>query len=173
MDNGKGQQYVKIIFLAIIAILIMLMAYMAHAAGHTLPDPKLTPGANDPSVVMNVSIKKLCDPGGYVKKNGIRNVPESVKHAVYKSYGLSGNHTGYCDSKEGCELDHSCSLELGCNNSPKNLWPQKYDGPLNAHDKDKLENKLHKMVCAGQISLHDAQIEISTDWVKAYNKYVK
>ena len=30
-------------------------------------------------------------------------------------------------------------------------------------DKDKFENYLHRMVCAGSISLSDAQIEISTD----------
>jgi len=37
--------------------------------------------------------------------------------------------------------------------------------------KDKLENRLHAMVCRGEISLEDAQHEIATDWVAAYRKY--
>jgi len=32
--------------------------------------------------------------------------------------------------------------------------------------------RLYKMMCAGQISLHDAQVAISTDWEAAYRQYV-
>ena len=39
------------------------------------------------------------------------------------------------------------SLELGGANTSDNLWPQPYDGEWNAHDKDRLENKLHHIVC--------------------------
>jgi hypothetical protein len=38
--------------------------------------------------------------------------------------------------------------------------------------KDQLENRLHKMVCAGQLPLDQAQRDISTDWRAAYNKYM-
>ena len=40
--------------------------------------------------------------------------------------------------------------------------------PYNAHDKDALENKLHKMVCDGEITLIKAQAEIAKDWIKAH-----
>ena len=65
------------------------------------------------------------------------------------------------------------SLELDGTNSINNLWPQSYfSNPLNAHRKDVLENVLHKLVCSGKLALHDAQIMISTDWVKAYDTLV-
>ena len=38
--------------------------------------------------------------------------------------------------------------------------------------KDKLENKLHKLVCDGAIDLKVAQRAIATDWIEAYRKYV-
>ena len=40
------------------------------------------------------------------------------------------------------------------------------------HVKDRLENKLHSMVCKGEIDLKTAQREIATDWIAAYKKYV-
>jgi hypothetical protein len=36
-----------------------------------------------------------------------------------------------------------------------------------AESKDVLENRLHREVCAGQITLSDAQREISGDWTTA------
>ena len=53
-----------------------------------------------------------------------------------------------------------------------NLCPESYIGDWNAHIKDKLENKLHQDVCAGQVDLKTAQREIATDWLAAYRKYV-
>jgi hypothetical protein len=71
------------------------------------------------------------------------------------------------------EEDHLINLELGWSpNSPQNLWPEPLVGPWNARVKDRLENKLHKMVCDGKMSLTDAQKAIATDWVAAYRKYV-
>lgn len=46
-------------------------------------------------------------------------------------------------------------------------------GDWNAHDKDRLENKLKQLVCKEKtIALEQAQREISADWVSAYVKYV-
>jgi hypothetical protein len=112
----------------------------------------------------------ICTPG-YTKC--IRNVSTAVKKQVYASYGLAGNHTGYCDSQQGCEIDHLISLELGGSNDARNLWPEPYQGEaLNAHVKDRLENKMHADVCAGEVSLKDAQKEISTNWIDAYRKHI-
>ena len=63
---------------------------------------------------------------------------------------------------------------IGIQNDIVNLWPQSYNTkPWNAHVKDVLENKLHKMVCTGTITLDDAQRDIAADWIEAYRKYVK
>jgi hypothetical protein len=63
------------------------------------------------------------------------------------SYGREPEH-GVC-----CEIDHLIPLELGGSNAPENLWPQRYDGERNAARKDRLERRLHAMVCRGEISL--------------------
>jgi hypothetical protein len=157
------------------------------ALADDLPDPTKTPGAilgtvpddqvasclsdktgsnvqaNDP-----ITVELVCTPG-YSKC--IRNVPQAEKGAVYQSYSLAGNHTGYCDVKQGCEVDHLISLELGGSNDETNLWPQPYQGTdWNAHVKDQLENYLHAQVCAGNIALDQAQREIAKDWIASYKK---
>ncbi len=38
--------------------------------------------------------------------------------------------------------------------------------------KDKLEDRLHALVCAGKVPLAVAQREIATDWIAAYQKYL-
>lgn len=103
----------------------------------------------------------------------VRNVSERLKRDIYRRDGVpGGNHTGICAGAEGCELDHRVSLELGGNNSAANLMVQPYTGPCNAHQKDKLENRLHRMICAGVIQPKDAQHQIYYDWKSAYRKYV-
>src|SRR5262249_29840997 len=124
-----------------------------------LPDPAKTPGD-----VLEVTKADICVPG-YSKK--VRDVPESVKRQAYAAYGITSH------GPHEYEVDHLVSLELGGSNSLKNLWPQSYKTqPYNATVKDKLENKLHKLVCDGAIDLRTAQRAIATDWIAAYRKYV-
>ncbi len=80
---------------------------------------------------------------------------------------------GYCDGPQGCEVDHLISLELGGADTVDNLWPQPYDGEWNAWDKDRLEARMHKLICTDRtLKLKDAQEEIRTDWKAIYKKYV-
>ena len=44
--------------------------------------------------------------------------------------------------------------------------------PWNAQVKDGLEDKLHKLVCSGQLDLKTAQQAIASNWIEAYKKYV-
>ncbi|MFZ0432015.1 MAG: hypothetical protein WAL86_04905 [Candidatus Acidiferrales bacterium] len=37
--------------------------------------------------------------------------------------------------------------------------------------KDALENRLHELVCGGQLDLGTAQRDISKDWIAAYKEY--
>jgi hypothetical protein len=39
--------------------------------------------------------------------------------------------------------------------------------------KDALEERLHEMVCAGQLDLSTAQRDIAADWIAAYKKYFR
>ena len=68
-------------------------------------------------------------------------------------------------------MDHLISLELGGSNRLNNLWPEPYDITWNAHVKDRLENRLHELVCTGQLDLMTAQRAIATDWISAYKRY--
>ena len=124
-----------------------------------VPDARLTPGD-----ALTSDAKIICVPG-YTKT--VRNVPQSLKNAVYKAYGITSRQPGEY------EVDHLISLELGGSNSQRNLWPESYKTqPLNAHVKDTLENKLHDLACSDKISMPEAQQAIAKDWTAAYVKYV-
>jgi hypothetical protein len=56
-------------------------------------------------------------------------------------------------------------LELGGSNATSNLWLEPGSIP---NPKDKVENRLHDQVCAGEISLAAAQQAIATDWTTAH-----
>jgi hypothetical protein len=87
----------------------------------------------------------------------------AVKDEVYAEYGIpAGQQHLY-------RIDHLVPLELDGRNSIRNLWPQ----PVKtSYAKDRLENTLHSMVCAGQITLASAQRAIRTNWARAYRLYV-
>jgi hypothetical protein len=133
----------------------------------TLPDPALTPG-----VSRALSIKTICT----IKwGRDARHVTAAMKKQVFESYGLSGNNDESCvkdASGRHCEVDHLISRELGGADDVKNLWPQPYGTkPWNAVLKDRVENRLHKEVCAKTISLSQAREEIKTDWRVPYKRY--
>lgn len=68
------------------------------------------------------------------------------------------------------EEDHLIPLSLGgASRDPQNLWPQLLD---DAHEKDRLERRLHNLVCAHVVPLAEAQHAIATDWQAAYRKYM-
>ncbi len=121
---------------------------VAHSG---LPDQYCTPGA----VFSNATTAQICAPG-YAQS--VRNVPQSVKNRVYAEYGIKQHKPGEY------EIDHLISLELGGSNDIKNLWPEPYVGPHNAHIKDDLENVLHAQVCNGKMQLQEAQAEIAKNW---------
>ena len=122
-----------------------------------LNDQTATPGAIDASLTTAV----LCDKAYHTSQS--RNVTLSQKKMVCKMYGIT---TG-CPGK-GYEIDHLISIELGGSNDTSNLWPQPVDTAkvVGFHTKDVVENRAHKAVCAGKITLQEAQEGISTDWYK-------
>jgi hypothetical protein len=121
-----------------------------------LPDRRCSPGAYygglSKAVICAVSFRT----------GTIRNVPESEKHQVEIEYGLAARPYG-----STLEIDHIVSLELGGSNDIANLYPEKTPG---YHLKDKLENRLHALVCAGNLTLAAARSQIATDWKRSYLK---
>lgn len=134
-----------------------------------VPNPELTPGALNPAVTQATIGSTICVPG-YTKT--IRppvSYTEPLKRELIEKYG-------YTDRRlRDYELDHLVSLELGgAPSSPENLWPQPHHvlGGWGSYTKDRLENKLHYMVCHGQLPLATAQYDISHDWIAAYKQYI-
>lgn len=123
-----------------------------------LPNRILTYGAVD----IESTKEKICTTG-YTKT--IRNVSETTKKMIFKLYNIQKINNIF-------EVDHLISLELGGSNEIINLWPESYFTNWNARDKDKIENRLRKLVCSNKISLEQAQFEIATDWISAYKKYI-
>lgn len=143
----------------LLAMVAFLSVVVAAQAGN-LPDPKLTPG-----VATSITQAKIC-----ATKWGkdARHVTPAMKKQAFTEYGFTKLNK---DPRCPCEIDHLISRELGGADDVKNLWPQSYQGPWNAHMKDRVENRLHVEVCKGNITLQDAQHDISTDWTKTYEHY--
>ncbi len=126
-------------------------------ASGPLPDPACTPGAIFPEATK----EQICV-SGYSQT--VRNVSTQLKKQVYEEYGIASHQPGEF------EVDHYISLELGGSNDISNLWPEPASPKPGFHEKDEVENYLHDQVCAGKMSLQDAQSIISTNWLSVYNK---
>ena len=148
-----------------IKIVAFLLAFSCTAYGADLPDPVKTPGKADPTLTK----ERLCAKGFSTKT--VRHVTPQTRVAAFGGYGIVCKNRNPTCAKE-FELDHLISLEIGGSNDVHNLWPQAYAGDWGAKIKDKLENKLHVLMCAGTINLEDAQQGISTDWISLYKKWM-
>lgn len=131
---------------------------MPASVGHwEEPDLRLTPGAT-----VAVSENDICN-AAVARPEPV--VPVSLKRRVFEEYGLAPRPDAY-------EVDYLITPELGGATDIRNLWPEPYhDTVWNAHIKDQLEDRLHQMVCRGDVDLATAQRDISADWIAAYRKY--
>jgi hypothetical protein len=158
--------------LALIAVLIVAVWWRRRDP--LMPDRRLTPGA----VFADATVEQICAPGyANVLNGGERNVPASVKKEVFNEYfGAVPGHPG------DYEIDHLIPLELGGDNSLRNLWPQSYSTkPWNSRVKDRLEDRMAALVreClktkghrAATELLRQLQEEMASNWTNAYVKYV-
>jgi hypothetical protein len=122
-----------------------------------LPEARLTPGDVSP-----LTSEELCDSGFTTRS--VRHVSTALRKAVFAEYGIPWEeHALY-------EVDHLIPLEAGGSNDIKNLWPELRSGNWNSYKKDRLENRLHVMICSGEISLADAQAQIATNWIAFYKR---
>ncbi len=123
----------------------------------SVPNRVLTPG-----LAMQASKDALCSASP--SKN--RLVPVPLRRQVFEEYGIQQA------SPQAYEVDYLITPALGGADDIRNLWPQSYSATVwNAKVKDELEDRLHDLVCEGQIDLETAQRDIAADWVGAYKKY--
>lgn len=148
-----------------LAILLMFIAGAAFAGD--LPNPSLTPGATNPDVAQDNIASTICVKGWTKTIRPAANYTNRLKKQQITQYGYADTNPKHY------EEDHLISLEIGGDpRDERNLWPEPWNSQWNAHVKDKLENALHRMVCAGEIPLAEAQKAIATNWIEAYKKYV-
>jgi hypothetical protein len=153
--------------LKLAAILLFALLLPALARAQRMPDRDLTPG-----VVAITDARQVCSIRWGKDE---RHVTPAMKRAVYAAYGVNPK-AGICRAHrhgkaiEHCEIDHLVSRENGGADDPANLWPQPYHPGPGAHEKDKLENWMHREVCAGRLSLAAAQRELANDWYAAYRR---
>ena len=147
---------------------ILTCLLFSGSAWAELPNLERTPGAINAEITQETIKDTICNPHWSTK---------SIRPSVGYTNKLKKKQIieyGYADkAMKDYEEDHLISLELGGSpTAPENLWPEPYAGKYGARVKDQIENKLHKLVCSGKLTLQEAQHMISTDWIKAYETYL-
>jgi hypothetical protein len=126
------------------------------ADGQPLPDPACTPGGIDPAVTQANIASTICRSGYTATVRPPASDTGRWKIRTYLFYDLGTTARG--------EYDHLVPLELGGTNSTSNLWVETGSIP---NPKDKEEDRLHREVCAGKLTLAAAQQAIARDWTTA------
>jgi hypothetical protein len=122
------------------------------------PNHNLTPGAT-----RRVALSDVCSTP---REQVVGEVSTSLRQQVFQEYGIANARAG------DYEIDYLIAPGLGGVEDIHNLWPESETSPTwNARVKDALEQRLHEMVCSGQVDLSTAQTDIATDWIAAYKKY--
>jgi hypothetical protein len=112
----------------------------------------LTPGVLNPAVTQATIRMTICRPGWTRIVRPPVGYTNDLKRRGLRQYGLRGPPSAY-------QEDHLISLELGGSpTDPRNLWPEPYP---RAAAVDKIENELNHRICAGSMTLAQAQREES------------
>jgi hypothetical protein len=156
--------------LAVVMTALVGGLFLSHRALHgrnaspatfdrgALPERNLTPGTT-----RSVSISEVCS---IAHEDVVREVSDSMRKEVFEEYGIMNARA------EDYEIDYLIAPGLGGTEDIHNLWPQPFKSEKwNAYAKDELEERLHQMVCSGNLDLPTAQREIANNWIAAYKKY--
>ena len=169
------------------AIRLLLFLLLAVAIGHSqvahygshkisatlsapLPDHKITPGVADPDAVADLTGKHHMVNG--IERNlcadDFRTAP--IRSTIVNFAGLKKKSCveyGIAKCDGAYEGDHLISLENGgCKDCLANIQPQPIDAPgiVGFHTKDIVENRTHKLICSGKITLKQGQQGLAVDW---------
>jgi hypothetical protein len=128
------------------------------------PDVSCTPGVPNPAVKQSNINQNICKSGWTKTVRPPVSYTNPLKLELMKSYGETGSPSDY-------EFDHLIALELGGSpKDPHNLWPEPHQPAPGSPEKDKVENFLKREVCAGRMTLADAQHAIVGDWIAIWKQ---
>ena len=125
-------------------------------------------GVFNPEVTQETIGRTICVPGYTKAVRPPVNFTNHVKQTLLKRAGH--------DQEEAFKykVDHIVPLALGGHpRKLENLELERRDGASSAKRKNRIEAKLQCLVCSGQVTLADAQQEISTDWQAADYRYAQ
>jgi hypothetical protein len=139
-------------FLLALLIVGAVVLFFAHGGGHRAPailaDPVRTPGVLNPDVTQANIRSTICRRGWTATIRPPTDYTNALKRKQMRQYREEGSLSDF-------QEDHLISLELGGNaTDPRNLWPEPYP---RASEVDRIENDLNAQVCAGQLTLAQAQ----------------
>jgi hypothetical protein len=119
------------------------------------------PAAVTPGAVRHDPLADICP----AVSGTLRAVPVSPADAkvVYAEYAISAAQ------RHLYRIDHLVPLVLDGSGAAQNLWPQPAAG---AAAKTRTGDALHALVCAGSMTLAQAQHLVEQNWVAAYRRYV-
>jgi hypothetical protein len=135
-----------------------------------LPDPQLTPGALNPAVTQDNIGETICVRGWTRTVRPSERYTSTLKRRQIHEYGYADRRLGHY------EEDHLVPLGLGgAPYDPRNLWPEPRSSPdgWDADRKNELEYALNRLVCRGRVALAAAQRAIATNWIAAYQRYMR
>lgn len=145
----------------------MLLFALLLAGDPALPDHTRTPGAVNPAVTQANIHETICVPGWTRTVRPPSSYTNRLKRQQIKAWRLKDKNPAHF------EEDHLVALSSGGHpTDPRNLWPQSYAARCGARIKDMLELHLQRKVCAGEITLVEAQKALASDWIAAYKLYV-
>jgi hypothetical protein len=111
-------------------------------------DPALTPGVLNPQVAQSTIGETICVRGWTSTIRPPSEYTSALKEEQMRERGLPGGPGDY-------QEDHLISLGLGGHpTDPRNLWPQPIARALEI---DRIEVELHDRICAGELTLAEAQ----------------
>ena len=143
---GTGVRIVRVVLLAAALVL-------APRAGAQDRARAPVPGAVDAHVTQATLQATICQRGYTAQVRPPRKVTDTIKRRL--ANGLPGSPQDY-------ELDHLIPIGLGGHpRSLKNLWLQSWP---EAATKDRDELRLHREVCAGRMTLEQAQHDMLKTW---------
>ncbi len=130
-------------------LIASFLADNVRAGDDMLPNRKLTPG-------------KVAR-----REKERRGVTEEMERHLFDRYHIPWRR------RPEFKVDHLIPAELGGADTIDNLWPQSLSTkPYNAWRKELLTRRLLARIAVGQMTLAQAQKEISEDWISCFVDYL-
>lgn len=119
--------------------------------------------ALNPGVTQATIHQTICVTGWTATVRPSESYTSRLKSEQIRAEGLPGSPSDY-------EEDHRMPLELGgAPSDPANLSPELGASP---NPKDSDEDSLRRDVCAGRLTLADAQVQLVSRWLGPYPQYL-